>query len=75
MNIDKNLIPDKSKLVDIRCNPLTQSLFLEIGYTEYSVYTLKEDHHEYGGKIFPSLKKLYIDFEDPLDYTFASTYL
>lgn len=67
---------DKSKLRDSRGRPLTQSLFLEVGYnTEFAVYTLKDDDHEYEGNIYPSLKKLYLAHEDPTEYDFACTYL
>lgn len=66
---------DKSKLVDSMGRPITQSLFLEIGYSEYAVYTLKEYDHEYKGKVYPSLKALYLKEEDPTEYVFASKYL
>lgn len=62
---------DKSKLLDTMGRPLTQSLFLEIGYSEYAVYTLKEYDYEYKGKLYPSLKKLYLKEEDPTEYAFA----
>lgn len=66
---------DKSKLVDTMGRPLTQSLFLEIGYTDYSVYTLKEFDYTYKGQLYPSLKKLYIKEEDPTEYVFADKHL
>ena len=66
---------DKSRLVDSRGNPLTQSLFLEIGYTDFSVYTLKEDHHVHNAIHYPSLKRLYLEHEDPVEFDFAKTYL
>jgi len=66
---------DKSKLTDDRGFPLTQSLFLEIGYTDYSYYTLKEDDYTYKGKVYPSLKKLYLEHEDPTEYDFANKFL
>lgn len=67
---------DKDKLKDNRGRPLTQSLFLEIGYnTKFAVYTMKDDDHEYEGKTYPSLKKLYLAHEDPTEYDFATTYL
>lgn len=67
---------DKSLLVDTMGRPLTQSLFLEIGYnTQFAVYTLKDNDHEYGGKTYPSLKRLFLEHEDPTEYDFASTYL
>lgn len=67
---------EKSKMLDVRGRPLTQGLFLEIGYnTDYAVYTLKDNDHEYGGHTYPSLKRLYLAYEDPLEYGFASEYL
>ena len=66
---------DKSLLVDDRGRPLTQSLFLEEGYTAYAVYTLKEDDYEYKGKTYPSLKRLFVEFEDPTEYEFSKKYL
>lgn len=66
---------DKSKLVDTQGRPLTQSLFLEFGYNEYAVYTTKDNDHEYKGIIYPSLKRLYIEAEDPIEYDFANEYL
>jgi hypothetical protein len=66
---------DKSKLVDTVGRPLTQSLFLEIGYGEYAVYTLKEYDYPYKGKHYPSLKKLYLNEEDPTEYSFAEKHL
>lgn len=66
---------DKNKLVDTMGRPLTQSLFLEIGYSEYAVYTLKEFDYEYKGAVYPSLKKLYLKEEDPTEYVFAEKHL
>lgn len=71
---DKKL-PTKDKMVDSGGKPLTQSLFLEIGYTEQAVYTLKDQDHEHNGKTYPSLKRLYLEAEDPTEYLFATTYL
>lgn len=70
------MIVDKSKFVDVNGNPLTQGLFLEIGYnTEYAQYTLKDYDHTYNGVVYPSLKKLYLAEEDPTEYIFANKYL
>lgn len=66
---------DKSKMIDSMGRPLTQSLFLEVGYSDFAIYTLKEFDHEYNGKIYPSLKKLYLKEEDPTEYAFAEKYL
>lgn len=66
---------DKQKLMDTMGRPLTQSLFLEIGYTDYAVYTLKEYDHTHKGILYPSLKKLYLREEDPTEYAFAEKHL
>lgn len=66
---------DKEKMIDAMGRPLTQSLFLEIGYSDFAVYTLKEFDHTYKGKVYPSLKKLYLKEEDPTEYAFAEKYL
>lgn len=66
---------DKSLLKSTNGIPLTQSLFLEIGYTDYAVYTLKDEDYEYKGKVFPSLKKLFIEMEDVGEYLFACEHL
>lgn len=66
---------DKKLLVDSDGKPLTQSLFLEIAYSEKAVYSLKEIDWEYKGKVYPSLKRLYLEKEDVTEYEFANTYL
>jgi len=66
---------DKKAFLDSAGKPLTQSIFLEVGYTAQAVYTLKEDDHYYEGKLYPSLKKLYIEMADVTEYEFANTYL
>lgn len=66
---------DKSKMLDSMGRPLTQSLFLELGYSDYAVYTLKEFDYPYKGRHYPSLKKLYLEEEDPTEYTFAEKHL
>ncbi len=67
---------DRDKLKDSRGRPLTQSLFLEIGYkTEFAVYTLDDVDKVYKGKTYPSLKALYLEMEDPVEYNFATEHL
>lgn len=67
---------EKSALRDSKGRFLTQSLFLELGYkTDFAVFTLKDDHYKYNGKFYPSLKKLYLEFEDVTEYEFANRYL
>src|SRR5574341_945043 len=67
---------DKTKFKDAMGRPLTQSLFLEPNYnTEFAFYTFKGEDHEYEGKLYYSLKKLYLEMSDPVEYEFATTYL
>jgi len=55
---------------------LTQSLFLEIGYrTEFALFTFDGEEKTYKKKKYPSLKKLYLELEDPTEYEFATKYL
>lgn len=53
----------------------TQSLFLELGYGTEALFTLKDQDHEHDGKTYPSMKRLYLEFEDPTEYEFANTVL
>jgi hypothetical protein len=69
------MLIEKEKLLDSVQKPLTQSLFLELGYNEQAVFTLKDNDHEYNGRVYPSLKRLYLEMEDPTEYQFAKTYL
>lgn len=67
---------DKSKLIDTMGRPLTQSLFLECGYNvQYAVFTFNDEDKTYDGRVYPSLKKLYLQCEDPTEYQFAKKYL
>lgn len=61
--------------MDSMGRPLTQSLFLEIGYNEDAVYSLKEVDHFHNGRVYPSLKRLFLLTSDPTEYKFATTYL
>lgn len=67
---------DKTRLKDSQGRPLTQGLFLEVAYdTKYAVYTKKDEDFEYEGVVYPSLKRLYLEMEDPIEYDFANKYL
>ncbi len=41
----------------------------------YSVFTLKDQDHTWKGVVYPSLRKLYVEMEDPTEYEFALQYL
>lgn len=67
---------EKSKLKDTQGRPLTQSLFLELGYnTKYAIYTLNDEDRTYKGNDYISLKKRYLELEDVTEYVFANSWL
>ena len=69
-------LPDKTKFKDNSGKYITLSLFLENGYnTEFAVYTLTDTDKEYKGKVYPSLRRLYLEQMDPTEYAFANKYL
>ena len=53
----------------------TQGLFLELGYNKSAIFTLDNEDKTYKGKLYPSLKKLYLDEEDVTEFIFARKYL
>lgn len=61
----------KDQLKDTRGFPLTQSLFLEVNYSDYAVFTFNDEEKEYNGKKYPSLRQYYLDIADPTEYQFA----
>ena len=61
--------------VDDRGRFRTLSLFLEIDYDKDALFTLKEYDHEYNGKTYPSLKRLFLETSDPTEYIFATKHL
>lgn len=65
----------REQFVDEKGRYKTLSLFLEIGYNEDALFTLKGYDHEYNGKIYPSLKRLFLESSDPTEYQFATKYL
>lgn len=69
------ILPTREQMQDNMGRPLTQGMFLEVGYGEFAVYTLKEQDHEHNGKLYPSLKRLYLECADPTEYEFATTHL
>lgn len=68
--------PDKSKFKDAKGRYIVQGLFLEDRYNvDLAVYTFDGEDKTYGGKVFPSLKRLYLEHGDPKEYSFARKYL
>lgn len=67
---------DKSKFKDSNGRYLVQGVFLEDRYDpEMATYTFAGEDKDYKGKIFPSLKRLYLEEGDPTEYLFATKYL
>lgn len=57
---------------------ITKSLFYELTLAEkpYAVYSLKEqDHTDKDGKVFLSLKRLFLESDDPTEYAFSQEHL
>lgn len=56
---------------------LTKALFFEENTTDRDqvIYTLKDEDHTVGDKVYPSLRKLFVEAEDPTEYNFACEYL
>jgi hypothetical protein len=46
-----------------------------LGYSDEACFTLKEHDYEYEGRKLPSLKRLYLESEDPTEYKFATEHL
>lgn len=68
--------PDKSRFKDDKGRYYVQGLFLEDRYNpEIAVYTFDGEDKEYKDVIYPSLKRLYLEEADPIEYTFANKYL
>ncbi len=73
---------DKSKFKNASGTYIIKPIFFEFDDArhEYTVFTLKEQDLKYISqdgteKIFPSLRRLFIEAEDPTEYSFATTYL
>ena len=61
----------KDQLRDTRGYPLTQSLFLEVNYSDYAVFTFNDEPKMYNERLYPSLRQYYLDIADPTEYQFA----
>ena len=66
-------LPSKDKMLDSMGRPITQSLFLEVGYSDSALFTLKDNDFEYNGRYLPSIKRIYLEIADPTEYEFATT--
>jgi hypothetical protein len=67
---------NKDAMIDAKGAPITQGLFLETSYanTDNVQYTLKGRDYTYKGKKLPSIKRLFLEMEDPTEYDFAYEY-
>jgi hypothetical protein len=56
---------------------LLKPIFFEYDNSEhnYTIYTLKDRDHTWQGKVYPSLRKIYVEMEDPTEYDFACQHL
>ena len=68
---------DKTKMIDSKGAARTASLFWEIKHDKESALFTMADHDKttQAGLKLISLKKLYLEEEDPLEYTFVDKYL
>lgn len=66
----------KKHLLDSQGRMRTQSLFYEYRTkTMDPIFTLKPYDLEVNGVVYPSLKKLYLDARDPVEYKFVNKHL
>lgn len=69
--MSKPLIP-RETLIDHVGSYRTHSLFRELNQSNLAPeLTLKEYDYEYKGRILPSLKLIYMSYEEPTEYQFA----
>lgn len=67
---------DKTKFKDSLGRYITQGLFLEPQLDQtFAIFTLQGEDRVYKGQTYISLKKLYLEMADPIEYEFATTYL
>lgn len=67
---------DKSKFKDKMSRMITQGLFIETKYDQdMAVFTLEDEDKTYKGEVYPSLKRLFLEAEDPTEYIFAKKHL
>lgn len=69
-------------MIELRCNKdpigryLTHAMFFESKTAGYEpTFTLKEKDHEYKGVKYLSMRRLYLEMEDPTEYLFAEQVL
>lgn len=65
---------DRARFLDSEGRPKTQALFYEVRYDIDALYTLKDYDFTVGDKVFPSARLLFLETNDPTEYTFATKY-
>lgn len=73
--MNDEFVPDKSRFKNASGGYITQSLFYEYAKTPLAMYSLKDTDHEVDGVVYPSLRRLYLECNDPTEYVFATKYL
>lgn len=68
---------DKSKFKNTSGVYIIKPIFFEHDDAEHrmTVYTLKDQDLQHNGITYPSLRRLYLESEDPTEYSFATRYL
>lgn len=76
MDESNDFTPDRSLLKDTKGGYLTQMLFYETT-SDYNraMYTLTDTDKVRNGRVYPSLRRLYLEMSDPTEYQFANKYL
>ncbi len=69
--------PDKSKFKNNQGVHLLKPIFFELDEVgrPFAQYTLKNYDHTFEQREYKSLRRLYVELEDPTEYLFAETYL
>ena len=67
--------PDKTKFTNSNGQKYLRKLFVEESYTANDKSMVQYSYRDTDHPEYPSLYKLYMDFEDPTEYQFAETYL
>lgn len=76
MDESNDFTPDRTLLKDTKGGYLTQMLFYETT-SDYdrAMYTLMDTDKVRNGRVYPSLRRLYLEMADPTEYDFANKYL
>lgn len=69
--------PDRSKFKNASGTHLLKPIFYELDDAgrPNAQYSLKTYDASFEGVLYPSLRRLYVELEDPTEYLFAETYL